>query len=373
MRVLIRSVEIFHVAMGLVEPFETSFGVENVRHTLLFKVEERGGEVGWGEAPVSVGPWYSPETVSTAWHVSRDFLIPPIVGAEIEGPEDFLERTSRVRGHRMARAGLEFALWDLKAKLEGRPLSEVIGGTKERVQVGVSVGIQPGVEETLRVVESYLERGYRRVKLKIRPGWDRQPAQAVREAHPDLRLMVDANGAYTLADIERLRALDDLDLMMIEQPLRPRNLLAHAELARHLETPLCLDESVESVDDAVEALQLDSALVLNLKPARVGGLLESLRIHDLWAGSAGRPLWVGGLLETGVGRAFLVATASLPGVTMPSDISASDRYYEEDLVEPPWTLNEDGTLSVPGRPGIGVEVVEERVEKYTVRRDEIRA
>jgi len=366
-------VEMFHVAMGLVEPFETSFGVENVKHTLLFRVEERGGEVGWGEAPVSIGPWYSPETVSTAWHVSRDFLIPPIVGSEIDGPEEFLQRTSRVRGHRMARAGLEFALWDLRAKLEGRPLRDLIGGTKDRVEVGVSVGIQPNAEQTLRVVEGYLERGYRRVKLKIRPGWDRQPVKAVRDAHPDLRLMVDANGAYTLADVERLRALDGFGLMMIEQPLRPRNLLAHAELARRLETPLCLDESVESVDDAVEALQLDSAMILNLKPARVGGLVESLQIHDLWASSAGRPLWIGGLLETGIGRAFQVAASSLPGVTMPSDISASDRYYEEDLVDPPWSLNADGTLSVPPGPGIGVEVLEERVERYTVRREEIRA
>ena len=366
---LITRVDIYHVAMVLVEPFETSFGVERVRHTLLFRLEERGGEVGWGEAPVSIGPWYNSETVATAWHVAKEFLIPPILGVEIQGPEEFVEKVSRVRGHRMAKAGLEFALWDLKAKLEGKPLSETLGGVKEKIESGVSVGIQPGVAETLKTVENYLERGYRRVKLKIRPGWDYEPVSAVRREFPDIPLMVDANGAYRLSDWRALAKLDGLDLLMVEQPLPPRNLLGHAELSKLIRTPICLDESVEDVSDAVEALQLDSAFILNLKPARVGGLCESVKIHDLWAGSAGRPLWIGGLLETGVGRGFLVAAASLPGVSLPCDISASDRYFEEDIVEPPWALNPDGTMDVPKKPGIGVDVVEERVEKYLVREE----
>ncbi len=368
---LIRRIQVFHVGMELSSPFETSFGVERTRHTVLVRVEESGGEEGWGEAPVSLRPLYGPETVGTAWHALRDFLIPALVGTEVSGPGEFLSRVSRFRGHRMAKAALDGALWDLRSRLEGIPLWRALGGVRERVESGVSVGIQPSVGELLRVVGDYLEAGYVRVKLKIRPGWDLEPLSAVRGEHPDVPLQADANGAYSLRDYPHLRALDRLDLLMLEQPLRPGDLVDHALLARLLRTPICLDESVLSAEDAAAAMRLGACSVLNLKPPRVGGLTEARRVHDLWAG-AGLPLWIGGMLETGVGRAHLVAAATLPGVSLPNDVSASDRYFPEDLVDPPWTLGPGGTLEAPSRPGIGVEVLEDRLERYTVKSEEFR-
>jgi len=368
----LRRIVVYEVWMRLKSEFRTSFGSTLERPALLVRVEERGGEEGWGEVVAGEGPWYSYETFQTAWHVIDSYLIPTLSKLGVYEPERVARAFSRVRGHNMAKAGVEEAIWDLKARVEGRPLWEVLGGVRSKVESGVSIGIQRSVEDLLRVVAGFLERGYRRVKIKIEPGWDVGPARAVRREYPDVPLQVDANAAYSLADMQVFRELDKLDLLMIEQPLHYDDLIDHAELARIISTPICLDESIKSVRDAAAAYKLGSAQVINLKPGRVGGLVESLRIHGLWSSSLGRPLWVGGMLETGVGRGHLVALATLPGVRYPNDISASDRYYDEDIVEPPWTLNKDGTITAPSKPGIGVEVLVERVERASRRTKEYR-
>ncbi|MEM1619269.1 MAG: o-succinylbenzoate synthase [Fervidicoccaceae archaeon] len=360
----IRRVGIHHVVMRLREPFETSFGKIVDRHCLIFEVEERGGEVGWGEAPVDDGPWYSYETVDTALSVAARFLVPELLRAEeVDGPLGFLRLARRVRGHRMAKAGIEMALWDLAARLEGRPLYRLLGGVRSRVECGISVGIIGDAAALLRSVLRYLERGYRRVKIKIKPGWDVEPVDLLRRELGHIPLQVDANAAYSLETSGPLLELDSRDLLMIEQPLHYDDLAEHAELQSKLRTPICLDESIKSLHDAKAALKLKSCRVINIKPARVGGLNEVRAIHDL-AESFGVGVWIGGMLETGIGRAFLVASATLPNVRYPSDIGESSRYWYEDIVEPPWELRSDGTMEMPERSGIGVEVLEDRLRKH---------
>jgi len=360
----VKRITLYHVVMKPKSPFETSFGRTVERHCVLVKVEERWGEVGWGESPVEDGPWYSYETVATALYVQREFLAPQLLEAGgVESPQGFLKLVERVRGHNMAKAGLEMALWDLKAKLEGKPLYKLLGGVRSRVECGVSVGVIGDREALLKSVEAFLERGYKRVKIKIKPGWDVEPVKAIREAFGDVPLQVDANAAYTLADAPTFEKLDGYGLLMIEQPLHYDDLYDHAALQARLKTPICLDESVKSAYDAKAALALGSCRVINIKPARVGGLSVAKEIHDL-AASRNVPVWIGGMLETGVGRGHLVAAATLPNVLYPSDIGESSRYWDEDVVEPPWTLERDGTIEAPSKSGIGVEVLEERVEKF---------
>ncbi len=363
----LRRVEVYEVWMRLRVGFETSFGKTVERPALLVRVEERGGEEGWGEVVAGEGPWYSCETYATAWHIIRDYLVGFLHGSNGD-PLVFVNNASRVRGHMMAKAGVEEALWDLQSRIAGVPLWRMLGGRGGLVESGVSVGIAPNVETLLRWVSSYVEAGYRRVKLKIKPGWDVDVVKRVRREFPDVPLQVDANAAYTLSDIGVFKALDELDLLMIEQPLDYEDLVDHAVLSSKLRTPICLDESVRKPKHALDALKLESAQVINLKPGRVGGLHASLRIHDVWYCGGGRPLWVGGMLETGVGRSHLVALATLPGVSYPNDISASDRYYPEDIVEPPWALRPGGYLEAPQRPGIGVDVRLDLLEKYTRRK-----
>ncbi len=365
MSVKIERIELRVVELPLVEPFETSFGREEVRPCILIKALS-DGLAGWGECVAGSGPWYSYETIGTAWHILSDFLIPTVLGRPLDHPEALTQEWRRVRGHPMAKAGLEAALWDLWAKAENISLKEALGGVKERVESGISLGIQPSLEELFKRIEGALERGYRRVKLKIKPGWDVSIIKAVRERFEGIPLMADANGAYTLSDLPTLKALDEFKLMMIEQPFRYDDLVDHAELQRQLKTPICLDESVKSPDDARQALKLGSCRIINIKPGRVGGPSAAKRIHDLCV-ERRIPVWCGGMLETGIGRAHNVALASLPGFSLPNDLSASERYYSQDLIEPPFVLNPDGTLTVPQGPGIGVEVLEERVRRATVR------
>ncbi len=364
-----RKIRLIEVWVRLKSPFETSFGRTLERPAILINLEEKGGEEGWGEVVADSGPWYSYETNETAWHIIRDFIAPQLYG-DID-PQAFRERTLRIRGHNMAKAGVEMALWDLAARLSGMPLWKYIGGVRDKIASGVSVGIQPSVEALVKVVGQYLEQGYQRIKIKIKPGYDVDPVSLLRKEYGDIPLQVDANAAYTLADMEVFRRLDRYNLLMIEQPLSWKDLVDHAKLARVIRTPICLDESITDLDDARKAYELDSAMIINVKPARVGGLLETLRIHDFWYKEAGRPIWIGGMLETGVGRGHLVAAATLPGVRYPNDISASSRYYESDIVEPPWELNKDGTISAPQRSGIGVEVLRERIEAMARRSLEI--
>ncbi|MGB9631478.1 MAG: o-succinylbenzoate synthase [Candidatus Methanodesulfokora sp.] len=363
----IRSLEMFHVKMDLVAPFETSFGIEKERECIIIRAEERGGEEGWGEVPASSGPWYSHETAKCEWHIIEDFISKDVIGKEIEKPQDIWKGVvSRIRGHNMAKAGVDMALWDLYSRIEGKSLSKAIGGEKDRIESGVSIGIKRNLESLIETVKSNVEKGYRRIKLKIKPGWDLEVVREVRKELPDFPMHVDANGAYDMSYLRLFRELDRYNLMMIEQPFSFEDLVQHSELARLIRTPICLDESITSKERAVEAYRIGSCSIINVKPARIGGLTKTLELHDFCV-SAGIPIWIGGLLETGIGRAHLVAAASLPGVKYPNDISASSRYYREDIVIPEWSV-EDGFIRVPKGRGIGVEVAEEKLLRFAQRR-----
>ena len=366
----IDQVGIRYIQLPLVHPFETSFGREEERETSLVTVRS---EVltGWGEAATSAGPWYEYETVETSWHVLRDFLGPRLVGQDVATAQDAAKLMMPVRGHNLAKMGVEAAIWDLLGQAEGRSVSMLLGGTRETVPVGVSIGVQDSVPDLINRIDDFLADGYSRVKIKIRPGWDVDVVRQVRKRFPDLSLMVDANSAYSLDDAKLLAALDEFDLLMIEQPLAHDDLVDHAELQRRLRTPVCLDESVPSLAAARAALALGSGRIINIKPGRVGGLTVARDIHDLCR-TRDVPVWCGGMLETGIGRAHNVALASLPGFCLPGDISASARYFHQDLVEPAFVVNPDGTMTVPLGPGMGVKVMPDRVESATRRRDLIK-
>lgn len=361
----IERVELHHVDMPLAHPFETSFGREVTRPCILVALHAQG-LTGWGECTADSGPWYSSETIETAWHVLRDFLMPALLGQDVETPADVVARFKRVRGHPMARAGLENAVWDLLAQAQGVSLVSMLGGTRERVPVGVSVGIEPSLDELLDRVAGHIAEGYARVKLKIKPGWDVEIVRAVRERWPDLRLQVDANSAYTLDDAAIFQELDEFDLLLIEQPLHHDDIVDHARLQRQLRTPLCLDESIHSPEHARWALDIDACRIINIKVGRVGGLTAAKQIHDLCA-QRGVPVWCGGMLETNVGRAANVALAGLPNFSLPGDISASARYYRQDIAQPNFVLNADSSLTVPAGPGLGVHVIPEQLAAARLR------
>jgi o-succinylbenzoate synthase len=364
-------IELRHVRLVLVAPFVTSMGVETDEEHIIVRVDA-DGVTGWGECVTDANPYYSYETTQTAWHVLRDFLVPAALGQDVNDVDRALPLWSRVRGHMMAKAGLESALWDAFAKARSVSLSKMLGGVRDRIDVGVSIGIQPSPAELLGKVAGYLAEGYRRIKIKIAPGSDIAYVKAVRREHPDILFQVDANSAYELGDIDIFRAMDGENLLLIEQPLSHDDIFDHSKLQRQLKTAICLDESIHSVADARAALELGSCRVINIKPGRGGGYTESRLIHDLCA-SQGVPVWHGGMLESGIGRAGNVALASLPNFTLPGDISASKRYYKEDIVEPAFEVARDGTMAVPTGPGIGVEVVADRLDRVTVRREEFRA
>ncbi|TET84722.1 MAG: o-succinylbenzoate synthase [Anaerolineales bacterium] len=363
----IEGIELRHVRMRLRAPFETSVGVELDRDCLIIRVDSEG-MTGWGECAAGSTPGYSYETTETAWHVLSEFFIPTVLGRQVEEIGDYHRRLGAYKGHNLARAGLEMALWDLLAKVQGKSLAAILGGVVERVPVGVSIGIQQDPDVLVDVVRQYIEAGYRRVKIKIKPGRDVVEVEAVRKSFPDLPLQVDANSAYTLEDGAVFKSLDDQQLLLIEQPLAEDDLIDHSRLQAHLQTPICLDESIISARHARQALEIDACRVVNIKSGRVGGLLEGLAVHDLCY-EAGVPVWCGGMLETGIGRAANLALASLPGFTLPGDISASDRYYAEDIAEPRFTLNADSTIDVPTGAGLGVEVVSDALERVTLRRE----
>ncbi|MCW8803833.1 MAG: o-succinylbenzoate synthase, partial [Ignavibacteriaceae bacterium] len=327
------------------------------------------GITGWGECVAERTPFYTYETVQTAWHILQNFIIPSILGKNISSIDEAISLYSRVRGHMMARAGLEATLWDVFAKSKNISLSKMLGGTRNKIDVGVSIGIQSSPSDLIKKVEAYLEEGYKRIKIKISPGNDIQFVQALRKEFPDLLLQVDANSAYTLEHINLFKKMDDYYLLLIEQPLGYEDIYEHSKLQRELKTPICLDESIHSLDDTRAAIELDSCRIINIKPGRVGGFTESKLIHDFCA-SKNIPVWHGGMLESGIGRAGNVALASLPNFTLPGDISASKRYYKEDIVEPEFLVNKDGTMDVPTKSGIGVEVKEKTLEKVTIRKED---
>ncbi len=362
----IDGVELRLIRLPLLEPFETSFGKIDSR--LIFLVcLQAGGLQGWGEVVASEEPLYSYETVRTALHVIEDFFGPALLTEPIKDLDDLARRLSPFRGHNMAKAGLELAYMDLLARMNQQSLSALIGGERERVAVGVSLGIQPTLSKLLQRVEKYLSLGYQRIKLKIKPGWDIDVVDEVRRRHTDILLSVDANSAYTLEDRDHLKKLDDFDLLMIEQPLQNDDLVDHARLQKLMNTPLCLDESIISERHARMALDLESCRIINIKVGRVGGYSQVLGIHDLCV-SRQVPVWCGGMLESGIGRAHNIALASLKGFTLPGDISASSRYFERDIITPGVVVDGDGTVAVPGGPGLGFEVDLNFIERRTETR-----
>ena len=355
-------IALYLVNLRLVAPFETSFGVEHDRQCVIVRVEA-GGLTGWGECPAERTFGYSYETTTTVWHALKDFLIPRSLGQPIDIAAA-CRLGERLRGHNMARHGLEAALWDIVAQQQGLPLSKALGGTRDRVAVGVSIGIQSSADALIARIEDYLAQGYGRIKIKIKPGYDLEIVNRVREKFPKTLLQVDANSAYRMPDAPLFEALDEYGLLLIEQPFGWDDIYEHSKLQPLLETPICLDESIHSLGHAALALELKACKVINIKPARVSGFTESRRIHDLCQGHD-TPVWCGGMLETGIGRAGNVALASLPNFTLPGDISASNRYYTEDIAEPLFVLNPDSTLTVPTIPGLGVTVNEQALSKFT--------
>lgn len=368
---IIDEIELFLVSMRLRQPFETSFGVDEDRECIIIRVRSEG-EGGWGECVAANYPGYSSETTGTAWHVLEEFFIPSILGTEIESIERYRSIIDRYKGHHLARAGLEMALWDLTGRLDGKPLYQLFGGMQMRVPVGVSVGLQADESALLEVVEGFVDQGYQRVKLKIKPKVDLKVVSPVRKAYPDLPLQVDANSAYTLEGSSIFKEMDAFELILIEQPLAEDDIIDHIQLQKEINTPLCLDESILGLRHARQAIETNACKIINIKPGRVGGLSEAIAIHD-YCRSVDVPVWCGGMLETNIGRASNLAIASLPGFTLPGDISASERYYAEDIAEPDFVLNADSTIDVPGGPGLGITVREESLNKFTLKHEVFRA
>ncbi len=365
----LRRVELYLARLPLVRPFTTSSHTKDHLDHILIRVLDQDGAQGWGECASPNDPYYCSETSETSWHILRDFLIPGLLGKPWAHPEDAAQTWRAVRGNRFAKAGLEMALWDLYTRTRQEPLAKALQGTRKEIVSGVSLGIEPTVEGILEQIERFVGQGYRRIKMKIGPGRDLQFLRAVRQRWPDLPLMADANSAYTLDDpehVKALQALDELKLMMIEQPLADDDIVDHARLQKQLRTPICLDESIHSVDDARKALDLGSCGIINIKVSRLGGLSESKRVHDLCV-ARGIPVWCGGMHEFGIGRAANVTICSLSGFTLPGDVSASDRAYKEDIVDPPIRAHE-GAIDVPwDRPGLGFDANLERIQARTLR------
>ncbi|HLZ93809.1 MAG TPA: o-succinylbenzoate synthase [Candidatus Dormibacteraeota bacterium] len=365
----LEAVELRRIGMPLVAPFETSFGVQDHRDILLVKAITSDGE-GWGECVAGEDPTYSPEYVDGAQDVLVRHLLPRLFAREALTADDVFPILRPVHGHQMAKAAIEMALLDAELRARGESFAHRLGAVREAVDCGVSVGIHRTIPELLETVGRHLEEGYRRIKLKVKPGWDMEPVRAVRERFGDIPLQVDANTAYRESDARHLAGFDDFDLLLIEQPLPEDQVLAHARLAKVVKTPICLDESIHSLQAAADAIELGACAIINIKPGRVGGYLEARRIHDLCAGHS-IPVWMGGMLETGLGRAGNVAMAAMPDFTLPGDTSASDRYYHRDITEP-FVLH-DGRLRVPAGAGLGVQVDEARLQEVTTSVEVIRA
>jgi O-succinylbenzoate synthase len=350
--------------MKLKMPFETSFGRITNRDSVL--IEARTEDVvGWGECVADRDPGYSYESAGTAWHILKDFILPGILNREISSPRNFNQLVEQIRGHPMAKSGMEMAIWDIQGKLEQHSLREMMGGKRNRVDVGVSVGIQSGPAALVKTVAKYLEQGYRRVKIKIKPGQDVLETQSVRNAFPNILLQVDANSAYTLDTAPDLVPLDDLGLLLIEQPLAEDDIWDHSKLQHQLKTPICLDESILSTRHARQAIEMSACRIINIKTGRVGGLSQAIDIHDLCSQN-NIPVWCGGMLETGVGRAANLALASLPNFKLPGDVSATDRYYDEDITDQRFVLNPDSTIDVPELPGLGISVNQQALARVTI-------
>jgi o-succinylbenzoate synthase len=366
----INRVELREIQMPLVHPFETSFGKTTLRRIVLVRVDAEG-LTGWGEVTAGEAPLYSHETFETAWHVLRDFLIPWVLGKEWASPSELAAQFRPIRGHNMAKAALENALWVIEAQQKGISLAKSVGGTLEEIPCGVSIGIQRSVEELLEKIAREVSAGYQRIKVKVKPGWDINVLERIRTAFPRIALMADANSAYTLADLAHLKQFDRFYLMMIEQPLGWDDILDHARLQREISTPICLDESIHSADDARKAIEIGACKIINVKLGRVGGLTSAQQVHQVCL-ARNIPVWCGGMLESGIGRAHNVAMSSLPGFTLPGDVSASKRYWAQDIICPEVTVSARGTIPVPQTPGLGYEPNLDRIEQVTIRKEQFR-
>jgi o-succinylbenzoate synthase len=357
--------------MPLVEPFVTSFGETRNRRVLLAEVHAEG-LVGWGECVAGEHPYFSEESIDSAWVVLLHELAPVLAASEVEHGGDCPKIFKKVRGNRMAKAALENAVWDLEAQLERAPLADLLGGTQESIACGVSIGMQPTIEQQLAKVEREIDAGYQRIKLKCQPGWDVEMLDAVRNRWPDITLSVDANSAYRMRDFDQLIGFDRYGLLMVEQPLWADDFYYHSMLQKRMDTSICLDESIRNRRDALAAIDMESCRIINIKNGRVGGFSEAIAVHNA-AMERGIPVWCGGMLETGIGRSHNIALSSLPAFTLPGDVSASKRYWAEDIIEPEVTVSSKGEIVVPSTPGRGYEVKTGLVEKLTVRREEVRA
>lgn len=362
----IKSIELTEINLPLVHFFETSFGRTYERRIILVRVEDTEGGEGWGEITCGEVPGYSEEWTDSAWVTAERILAPMVVGREVGSAAEVWDLMKSARGHRMAKSGIETACWDLEAKKLSVPLWRHLGGVNQVIECGVSIGIQDSVEELLEKIRIELEAGYKRIKIKISPRWDYDVIKAVRKEFGGIPLMGDANSAYTLDDLDRLKSLDEFNLMMLEQPLPYDDIVDHAKLQAQIKTPICLDEPIKSPDDARKAIELGSGKIINLKNGRVGGHTQSKLVERVCREN-NIPIWCGGMLESGVGRAHNIAISTLPGYTMPGDVSASKRYWHEDVIEPAVEVSSEGTITAPDGPGIGFQVKRDGVEKATVR------
>jgi len=362
----IERLELRLLKLPLVHFFETSFGRIHDKHFILVRIEG-DGFVGYGECVAEQDPYYSADTNETVWHIVSEFIVPRFVGKTFSHPCEVFPALKAIRGHNMAKAAVEMAAWDLYARQQRVPLSRVLGGTRDRIASGVSIGIQDSLDQLAEKVKIELAAGYRRIKIKIKPGWDIAAVEMIRLRFGNIPMMVDANAAYTIADAEHLARLDAFDLMMIEQPLDYDDVMDHAQLQRRLRTAICLDESIKTITIARDAIAAGACRIINIKPGRVGGFAESIRLHDLCA-SHDIPVWHGGMLESGIGRAANIHLASLSNFSLPGDIAASKRYFDPDLIDPAISVAADGTIPVPTEPGIGVTIRDDRVDAATIKR-----
>lgn len=362
----IKSIELIEINLPLVHFFETSFGRTYERRIILVRVEDADGAEGWGEVTCGEVPGYSDEWTDSAWVTMEHILASMVVGKEVADAAGIWDLMKTARGHRMAKSGIETACWDLEAKKLGVPLWKHLGGVNQTIECGVSIGIQDSIEQLIEKITTEVEAGYKRIKIKIAPHWDYDIIKGVRQVFPDIKLMGDANSAYTLADIDKLKSLDEFGLMMLEQPLPYDDIVDHAKLQREIKTPICLDEPIKSHDDARKAIELGSGKIINLKNGRVGGHTQSKLVEKVCR-EAAIPVWCGGMLESGIGRAHNIAISTLAGYTMPGDVSASKRYWHEDIIEPAVEVSSDGTITAPDGPGLGFEIKRDRIEMATVR------
>jgi o-succinylbenzoate synthase len=363
----IKSIELIEINLPLVHFFETSFGRTYERRIILTRVADETGAEGWGEATCGETPSYCEEWTESAWTVIEKILAPMVIGKEIESAANVWDVMRRVRGNRMAKSAIETACWDLEAKKLGVPLWRYLGGVNQEIACGVSIGIQDSIEQLLEKIQTELDAGYQRIKIKIAPHWDYDVIKQVREHFGNIKLMGDANSAYTLDDIDKLKSLDEFDLMMLEQPLSHDDIVDHAKLQREIKTPICLDEPIKSPEDARKAIELKSGKIINLKNGRVGGHSESKRIEQICREN-NIPVWCGGMLESGIGRAHNIAISTLAGYTLPGDVSASKRYWAEDVIEPAVEVMSNGTIIASEKPGIGFEVKRDRIDKLAVKK-----